>query len=100
MSKPETPNGTTRLVSVHDIASGKYAIDMTGGSKWGERVTKLRTILKLAAPKANTEPAYTFGPYYFCRDGYWFRSSHAAGMDKVDVFQVNANLPPDRKEDA
>jgi len=78
------------VISIEDIASGKFALNMIGPDmNWSARVDRLRTILRLAAPKKTAEPMYSFSNYYYCEDGYWYESSWNRKEMAVSVFYVN-----------
>ena len=62
-------------VSIEDIKNGTAHIDMRGSEKWGKKVDRLREILRIAAPKKLHQPAYSFAPFYYCEDGYWYESN-------------------------
>lgn len=62
-------------VSIEDIKNGTAHIDMRGSEKWGKKVDRLREILRIAAPKNLHPPAYSFAPFYYCKDGYWYESN-------------------------
>lgn len=64
-----------RSVSIEDIKNGNAHIDMRGSEKWGKKVDRLRQILRIAAPKKLRLPAYSFAPFYHCKDGYWYESN-------------------------
>lgn len=74
--------------SVDDIKNGKAYIDMRGSEKWGKKVERLRQILRVAAPKKLRQPAYTFAPFYYCKDGYWYESNWRKS-DSVPVFRYS-----------
>lgn len=84
-------------VSIQDIADTKYSLDMRGDHNWSTRVGLLRKILKLAALRDTSEPMYKFGPYYFCRNGMWYRSTHQTFGGAVDVLDVD--LPQEEVDD-
>lgn len=64
-----------RSASIADVKNGKVIIDMRGSEKWGKKVNRLFEILKQAAPKKEKMPAYSFAPFYYCKDGYWYQSN-------------------------
>lgn len=63
------------VVSISDVASGNVIIDMRGSEKWSTKVNRLHEILKRAAPKKQKKPLFTFTPFYYCKDGYWYEST-------------------------
>jgi hypothetical protein len=62
-------------VILNKIKNGELSIDMRGDDKWGTKVKKLRSILKIAAPLKKEEPMYTFSKFYICKDGHWYESN-------------------------
>ena len=76
------------MVSIEDIAETKYCLDMRGTHNWSNRVARLRQILKLAAPKKKSEPIFTFMPFYFCENGYWYETRWEK-YPAIDVFDIN-----------
>lgn len=68
-------HGVVCSASIDDVKNGKVIIDMRGSEKWGKKVNRLFEILKQAAPKKEKMPAYSFAPFYFCENGYWYEST-------------------------
>lgn len=63
------------VVCIDDVKNGKVIIDMRGLEKKGKKVNRLFEILKQAAPKKEKMPAYSFAPFYYCENGYWYEST-------------------------
>lgn len=66
---------TGEEANIKGVADGRIKISMGGKGDWGNKVTRLREILKVAAPKKQRMPAYTFESYYYVGDGMWFETS-------------------------
>jgi hypothetical protein len=73
--QPCTIHSVVCSASIDDVKNGKVIIDMRGSEKWGKKVNRLFEILKQAAPKKEKMPAYSFAPFYYCENGYWYEST-------------------------
>lgn len=83
------------MISIEQIASTQYCLDMRGDENWTKKVNRLREILKLAAPLDEDEPKYTFAPFYYCQNGRWYENRWGK-YPCVSVFDVE--LPSIKKK--
>jgi len=73
MTKPNKQEG--EKTTIKDVAEGRATIFMGGNGGWSDKVSRLWEVLRVAAPKKQRMPKYTFTSYYFVEDGRWYEST-------------------------
>jgi len=84
-NKPNKQEG--EKVTIKDVAEGRAIISMAGKGDWQKKVRRLWEILKIASPKKQEMPRYTYSLYYYVENGRWYESTWRDG-NAVPVLEI------------